>query len=108
MFTAIVGSPIDPFAAGIALATLCVCVCIFCTTWIAKRRSRLEISHDFELAKIRLHDAQEIALKSEERAREYNLQQSENSKVVELTRIQSSIGLLDVSPEARAARDKAG
>lgn len=58
MFALIVGGPIDPIAAGLALAIMFITICVFVTTWLSKRRSRLEVDHDFQLAKMKLSGEQ--------------------------------------------------
>lgn len=60
---------VDLYAASVLVATA-LGLAIFCTTWIARRRSRREIDHDFELAKMRQKD--ETNLKAAQIARQWD------------------------------------
>jgi hypothetical protein len=66
---------IGPIDANGAIATVAVCglVTITLTAWIAKRRSRVEINNDFELAKIKEADALQINMAQVQRARDVAL-----------------------------------
>lgn len=99
MFQLIIGGPIEPTAAGVALAVMFITLCIFCTVWVAKRRSSREITNDFELAKIRQRDAHLLAMAAENRQRDYELGKIASEREIEFKRIDSSIGMRDVSPK---------
>lgn len=87
MFALIIGGPIDPGAAGLALAVMFITLCIFCTSWIVKRRSRREIANNFELAKIKERDCHALALANNERQRDYELGKLASEREIEFKRI---------------------
>lgn len=52
---------VDLYSASVLVA-MSLGAAIFCTTWIAQRRSRAEIDNDFDLAKIRQADSTKLEL----------------------------------------------
>ncbi len=63
MFKLLIGE-VDLYSASVLVA-MAAGLAIFCTTWIAQRRSRVEINNDFELAKIRQADETRLKLTKE-------------------------------------------
>ena len=47
---------------GAVLVAMAIGAAVFCTTWIAQRRSRTEIANDFALAKLRQEDQTRLEL----------------------------------------------
>lgn len=74
MLAKIVGN-VDIYSAAV-LCFLSIAICIIVTTMIAKRRSRVDISNEFELAKIKLHDEKE--------ATQYKLETDRSTKFKQL------------------------
>lgn len=92
MFTTIVGGPIDPFIAGVALAAGFLCICVFATAYIVNRKSRRELDKAHELAIIKQHDAAELATASSKQAHEERMAALGFRKDVDLA--QANAGLL--------------
>lgn len=79
---AIVGAIDIP--AAFMLVALFVTICIVVTTMIVKRRSNLEMNNEFALAKIRLADAQTLAIDDAAKKHEQKLaSQSANFRLEE-------------------------
>ena len=47
---------------GAVLVAMAIGAAVFCTTWIAQRRSRTEIANDFALAKMRHEDQTKLEM----------------------------------------------
>lgn len=97
MFTAIVGSPIDPVAAGFALVAFAGMITIVLTSFIIKRRSMRELSNEFELAKIKLKNEDSSNERNAKNQREAHLADLTNRREIEFKRIEVE-GVIDVSP----------
>lgn len=87
MFSFIVGGPIDPLAAGLALAVLFITLCIFCTSMVVKRRSRRAIEIDFELEKIKLSNAKAVSERQLQNQRDIELGNIASKREIEFKRI---------------------
>lgn len=74
MLSTLIG-PVD-FNAALVLCVLFVTICIIVTAMIAKRRSKLEIGNEFELAKMKQQD--------ESKARQYGLDTERQYKFKQL------------------------
>lgn len=105
MFAYIVGGPLDPVAAGFALLAMAAMITIIVTALIVKRRSGREIEIEFELAKIKQRDAHSMAIAAEKRQYDYELGKLASNREIEFKRIESSVGMRDVSPAAQRTDD---
>lgn len=64
-----------------ALCIISICLCIIITTMIAKRRSRLALSQDFELAKMKQHDEQQATMAKIALDRDYKFKQLDQNLI---------------------------
>lgn len=100
MFAYIVGGPLDPIAAGFALLAFAAMITIIVTSMIVKRRSKREIEIEFELGKLKLHNEEMVAERQSKNQRDFELGKIAANREIEFKKIDSSIGLTDVSPRA--------
>ena len=84
MLAALIG-PIDMNGA-IAIVAICIMFMVVVTTYIDKRRSRVEINNDFELAKIKQADSAEATLSREQRIRDVELAQIQQGMITSHSR----------------------
>lgn len=73
------------------LIVLGICACVIVTSWIVRRRSRVDIEHDFELAKMKQRDAQAIAEGSQRSAHELQLAKIGSNRDIEMKRIEGGM-----------------
>lgn len=79
MLAQIVGN-VDPYSAAV-LVSLVVCLCIAVTTLIGKRRSRIEMANELELAKIRLENEKQMAFGKMRNDRDYKFKQLDQNLI---------------------------
>jgi len=91
MFAFILGGPIDPIAGALALGVMFVTICIFVTTYIARRRSRQEINNDFILAKIKQQDYANSLEKQSQRSHEEALLKLDSYKQIEIRKVETGL-----------------
>ena len=71
---------VDPASAAVLVAAF-ACACIVCTSLIVKRRSRIVIGHEFELAKIKQHDETAVRMYQAETTRDYQIKQLDQNLI---------------------------
>lgn len=91
MFTYIVGGPIDPVIAGLAMAIMFITLCIFFTSFIVKHRTGRELTMQFEIDKIRLHNDDAEKKRQNDRLFETAALQMATDKDVQFRRIESGL-----------------
>lgn len=79
MLSNLVGN-VDMNAALVLVAAI-VCVCVVATSLIVKRRSRVDIANEFELAKMRQDAANAHAMYAAETDRSYKFKQIEQNLI---------------------------
>lgn len=79
MLAKIVGS-VDQYSA-IVLVALCICLCVVITSMIVKRRSRQDVSNEFELAKMKQDAESARELYKVETDRAYKFKQIEQNLI---------------------------
>jgi hypothetical protein len=89
MLSAIVGN-VDWNAAAV-LCIFFITLCVVTTALIAKRRSKTDVSNEFELAKIKLHNEDADAKRNNDRQREYELGKLAMEKEVQFKRIDGNM-----------------
>jgi hypothetical protein len=99
MLSQIVGQ-VD-FNSAAVLCVAFVCACVVATTLIAKRRSRLVLNQEFELAKIRLRNEDEASKRQTDAKRDYELAKMASEREIEFKRIDSNL----ITSHARVANE---
>ncbi len=84
MLSQIVGS-VD-FNAAMVLAVLIICLCIVATSLIVKRRSRLVLSNEFELAKLKEGNEREAKAYQLQTDREFKFKQVDQNLITSHSR----------------------
>lgn len=69
------------FNSAIVLAVAFIVVGVMVTTMIAKRRSRLDVTNEFELAKIKQQDQKELEMARIATERDYKMGQLEKNLI---------------------------
>jgi hypothetical protein len=87
MLQAFVGN-VD-FNSAIVLAVAFIVVGVITTTMIAKRRSRLDVSNEFELAKIKQKDAKDLELTRIGADREWKMKQLDQNLITSHKEVKS-------------------
>lgn len=102
MFYYIIGGSVDPVAAGFALVAFAGMITIIITSMIVKRRSKLELNHEFEIGKLKLYNEDEQAKRNNQRSLEVSLAEMGLKRELEFKRIDS--GMIDL--QATSASQK--
>lgn len=89
MFQAIVGN-VDANSAAV-LIVLDICVCAALVAWIVRRRSMIDVEHEFELAKMKERDAREGQAQAQKYQQELALARLVSETDVSLKRIDSGM-----------------
>ncbi len=79
MLSAFIG-PVDANAAAV-LITIALAVCVIVTSMIVKRRSRLVLTQEFELAKIKQHDESAARMAALATDRDYKFKQLDQNLI---------------------------
>lgn len=79
MLQILVGN-VDVNSAAVLVA-LAICICVMVTTMISKRRARVLIEHDFELALLKQHDEQQARMAALATDRDYKFKQIEQNLI---------------------------
>lgn len=91
MFTLIVGSPIDPVTAGLALAVMFITLCIFATCFIAVRKSKTQLQLQFDIDKIKLRDEDAEKKRQNDRHLQTDLVKLATDKDIQYRRIETGM-----------------
>ena len=89
MFQFIVGH-VDQNSAAV-LIVLNICLCVVGTALIARRRSKVDFEHEFELAKMKLRDAKEAQAQAQKFQQELALARLASETDVSIKRIDSGM-----------------
>src|SRR5260370_4599525 len=89
MFQWIIGN-VDVNSAAV-LVVLNICLCVVGTALIVRRRNKVDVEHEFELAKMKQHDFMEVQIESQKRAHELALARLAADTEVNIKRIDSGM-----------------
>lgn len=87
MLKLLIGVAPDPVVGAIAIAVGFIMLGIFATTWLARRRSRQDISNDFELAKLKVSAEAEASARIASNAHKERMADIASKEAVERERI---------------------
>jgi len=85
----IVGN-VDANSAAV-LIMLSICLCVAGTALIVRRRTKVDVEHEFDLAKMKLRDARDAQTESQKRAHELALARLAADTEVNVKRIDSGM-----------------
>lgn len=91
MFTFIVGGPIDPAVAGLAMAVMFITLCVFFTSFVVHHRTRTELKMQFEIDKNKLHNEDAANKRMNDRQLEYELTKLATERDVQFRRIETGL-----------------
>ena len=91
MFTFIVGGPIDPIVAGLAMAVMFITFCIFFTSFVLRHRTHTELKMQFELDKTKLHNEDADKKRQNDRLLEYDMAKLATERDVQFRRIETGL-----------------
>jgi hypothetical protein len=99
MLSEIVG-PVDLNSAAV-LCVAFVCLSVVAVSLAVKRRSRLVLDQEFELAKIRLRNEDEASKRQTDAKRDYELARTASEREIEFKRIDTNL----ITSHARVASE---
>lgn len=85
----LIGS-LDSPAAGV-LAVMFVVIGVIATSLILKRRSKVELSNEFELAKMRLQNENDLKVKAQDQSHQRQVQVNDNTFNLERAKIETGL-----------------